>query len=142
MVGMGRPGTSPKPESFTCNWFDKLLPSQSLFWACFISVTLFFPKPTSHRARQHAKHPAPSSPPALSLLQLVPCCFLPATHTHPVTWASVREFACSSAAFSCSTHPAHNRGKEKNPCTCSCSKNRWEIRQLMNVMPAPQTSHH
>lgn len=55
MVGMGWPGTSPKSESFTCNWFDRLLPSRSLLWACFISVTPCFPKPTSHGARQNAK---------------------------------------------------------------------------------------
>lgn len=133
-------------ESFACNWFDRLLPSRSLFRACFISVTLFSGKPTSHRAKQHAKHPAPSSPPVLSLLQQVPCHVLPATPPHPITGPSVREFVCSSAAFSCSIHPflfsTHNWGKEKNPCTCSCSRNRWEIRELMNVMPAPQTSHH
>lgn len=31
-------------------------------------VMFFLPNPTSHRAKQHAKSPAPSSPSALSLL--------------------------------------------------------------------------
>lgn len=65
---MGRPGTYPASESFTCNWSYRLLPSLSLFRACFISAAFFFPKPTSQGAKQHAELPTPSSPPAFPAL--------------------------------------------------------------------------
>lgn len=83
MLGMGRPGTSPKSESFACNWFDRLLP-----------VTLYS-EPVSSQWHSSSVKPHHTGQAACkascSLLSSCvisaptgPMPFLPAPHTHPI----------------------------------------------------------
>lgn len=84
MVGMGRPGTSPKSESFTCNWSDRLLP-----------VNLYS-EPVSSQWHSSSVKPHHTGQAACKAsCSLLSSClisaptgampFLPAPHTHPIT---------------------------------------------------------